>query len=74
MSYSLAILIRASLKERTSINADTFSPRRPLINSIAVYISFRSLIYSNRPFFLIARLIAKSISDRLAFWGASLSL
>jgi len=67
MLYSLAILIRASLKERISINADTFFLRRSLINPIAVYISFRNLICSNRPFFLIARLIAKSISDRLAF-------
>jgi len=65
--YSLAILIRASLKERMSIDADTFFLRRLLINPIAIYISFRNLIYSNRPFFLIARLTAKSISDRLAF-------
>ena len=55
------------MKEGTSIDADAFSPRRPLIDLIAVYISFRNLIYSSRPFFLIARLIAKSISDRLAF-------
>jgi len=65
--YSLTILIRASLKEETSINADAFSPRRSLIDPIAVYISFRNLIYSGKPFFLIVRLIAKSISDRLAF-------
>jgi len=65
--YSLTILIRASLKEGISINADAFSLRRPLIDPIAVYISFRNLIYSDRPFFLIARLIAKSILGRLAF-------